>query len=299
MMNTMNAVTARNGGARSRRKPSATKGIAMTMKSSPGRVAVVTGSAGVLGTAIARRLAQDGAAIVLLDLSDDLLRRAQETLSDTGAEILCVAGDLSQETSVATAVAEVNRRFGRCDILVNNVGVLPKATSFEHLPTDVWDRAFAVNLRSAFLCTRGFGALMLAQENGAIVNIGSTAASLPNSSAAYAISKAALLALSRQVAVEWGPRGVRSNAVSPGFIRTPLSEHFYADEATRTLREMMVASRRIGTLEEIANVVAFIASDAASYVNGQELIVDGGSLQTSLMLVQPERAAYAARRSWP
>lgn len=269
------------------------------MNTVSGRIAVVTGAAGALGTAIARRLAKDGAALALLDLSGERLEVLRSSLSGTGADILCIEGDLGRDDAVEVAVAKVTQRFGQCDLLVNNVGMLPKATSFEHLTTEIWDRAFVVNLKSAFLCSRGFGRLMLNRGVGCIVNIGSTAATLPNSSAAYAISKAALVAMSRQLAVEWGPRGVRSNAVSPGFIRTPLSEHFYANDAIRTLRETTVASRRIGTPEEVANVVAFLASDAASYINGQELIVDGGQLQTSLMLLQPERAAYAAGRPWP
>lgn len=268
-------------------------------KSLAGRYAVVTGAAGAIGAAIARQLAADGAALALVDLSGEGLQALQSTLSSTGVEVLSVEADLGQESAVEKAMDKVTTFFGQCDILVNNVGVLPRATSFEHLTSDIWDRTFAVNLKSAFLCSRGFGRLMLDRRSGCIVNIGSSAATLPNSSAAYAISKAALLALSRQVAVEWGPRGVRSNVVSPGFIRTPLSEHFYADNETRTMRELTVPLRRIGTVEDVARVVAFLASDAASYINGQELIVDGGQMQTALMLLQRERDAYAAGRPWP
>ncbi len=262
-------------------------------------VAVITGGAGALGLAIAHRLAADGVNLVLLGRSAEKLQGAEAALARSGVEILCAAGDLAAEAVVLSTARSVEEKFGRCDILVNNAGALARATSFENISAETWDRALAVNLTSAFLCTRVFGAMMLRQGKGAVVTIASTAASLPNSSATYPVSKAALVALSRQVAVEWGPRGVRSNAVSPGFLRTPLSAHFYANDATRAAREMAVASRRIGTPEEVAEVVAFLASDAASYVNGQEIVVDGGFLQTSLMLLQPEREAYAARRPWP
>jgi NAD(P)-dependent dehydrogenase (short-subunit alcohol dehydrogenase family) len=271
----------------------------MGKKPLAGRVAAITGAAGALGLAISRRLAEDGAGLVLLDLSAALLDRAAASLSGTGADILCIEGDLGCENAVQTAVVRVTEKFGRCDILVNNVGILPKAVSFENFPTELWDLTLTVNLKSAFLCTRGFGSLMLAQRKGSIVSIGSSAASFPNSSAPYGVSKAALLALSRQVAMEWGPRGVRSNAVSPGLIRTPLSEPFYANDATRNLRETAVASRRIGTTEEIAGVVTFLAGDDSSYINGQEIVVDGGLSRTALIMLQPEREAYAACRSWP
>jgi NAD(P)-dependent dehydrogenase (short-subunit alcohol dehydrogenase family) len=263
------------------------------------RVAVITGAAGALGSAIARRLGAEGATLVLLDISAPGLEAQASALAITAQAVLPIQCDLGQEAPVEAAVEQVRSKFGRCDVLVNNVGFLPKASSFERITTETWDRAFAVNLRSAFLCARGFGAMMLERRSGSVINIGSTAASLPNSSASYAISKAALVALSRQLAIEWGPRGVRSNVVSPGFLLTPLSEHFYANEETRTLRERTVALRRIGTPEDIASTVAFLASDAASYVTGQELIVDGGQLQTALMLLQPERAAYVAGQPWP
>jgi NAD(P)-dependent dehydrogenase (short-subunit alcohol dehydrogenase family) len=270
----------------------------MTTQSS--RIVVVTGAAGALGSVIVRHLAAGAAGLVLLDLSRErLMRQTSELLTTHDVEVFAIDCDLANENSISQAAVAVKKRFGRCDVLVNNVGFLPKAASLERISTETWDRAFAVNLRSAFLCSREFGSMMLDQRSGCIVSIGSAAASLPNSSASYAVSKAALVALSRQIAVEWGPRGVRSNIVSPGFLRTPLSEHFYAADSARQARELTVPVRRIGTPEDVARVVSFLTSDAASYVNGQEVIVDGGQSQTSLMLLQPEREAYANARAWP
>jgi NAD(P)-dependent dehydrogenase (short-subunit alcohol dehydrogenase family) len=243
-----------------------------------GRTAIVTGAAGGLGRAIVEYLAGLGASVVLLDLE------REEKLPE--GQHLALACDITSDEAVRRAARTVVERFGGCDILVNNAGILPSAASLESIGAEGWDRVIAVNLRGSFLCTTHFGAAMLERGAGSIVNLASIAAALPNAVSAYGPSKAAILGLTRQIAVEWGPRGVRANAVSPGLVRTPMSETFYADPANHDTRRAAVAARRIGRPEEVASVVAFLASDASAYVNGQEIVVDGGFIHTALMNLQ-------------
>jgi NAD(P)-dependent dehydrogenase (short-subunit alcohol dehydrogenase family) len=243
-----------------------------------GRTAVVTGAGGGLGGAIVAQLASMGARVVMLDVRPLSVELPGEHLS-----LVC---DVGSEASVVAAARTVSENFGGCDILINNAAVLPKSVDLECLSEQVWDQVLSVNLKGPFLCAKHFGASMLAAGAGSIVNLASIAAMSPNAVGAYGPSKAAILALTRQIAVEWGPQGVRANAVSPGLVRTPMSEPFYANTENHAARVAVVASRRIGVPQEVASVVAFLASDASAYVNGQEIVVDGGFLHTALMNIQ-------------
>jgi NAD(P)-dependent dehydrogenase (short-subunit alcohol dehydrogenase family) len=243
-----------------------------------GRAAVVTGAGGGLGAAIMSQLGSMGAHVVALDLD--------EVAIDLPGEHLSLACDITSAAAVSAAARTVSQRFGGCHVLVNNAAVLPSPVPLEDTSEELWGHVLDVNLTGAFLCCRHFGAQMLEAAQGSIVNVASIAASVPNGMGAYSVSKAALLALTRQLAVEWGPRGLRANAVSPGLVRTPMSEPQYVNPTHHAARRAMVASRRIGVPAEVASVVAFLACDASAYVNGQEVIVDGGFLHTSLMNLQ-------------
>lgn len=243
-----------------------------------GRIAVVTGANGGLGGAIVAQLAAMGARVVLIDL--------RESVVDVVGDHLSLACDISSEVSVAEAAQIVEQKYGRCDILVNNAAILPKPVGLQETSEADWNKVLDVNLKGSFLCSKHFGRSMVNNESGSIVNIASIAASAPNGVAAYCPSKSAILGLTRQIAVEWGPKGVRANSVSPGLVRTPMSEPFYANPANLVARTAVIASRRVGVPQDIASVVAFLVSDAASYVNGQEIIVDGGFLRSSLMNIQ-------------
>lgn len=238
------------------------------------RVAVVTGASGGLGGAIVRQLAAMGARIVLLDL--------KEAPCSASSGHMALACDVTDEVAVTRAAAAVHSELGRCDILVNNAAILPVPTRLDQMAVGEWEKVFAVNLGGAVNCARAFGGLMLDAGAGAIVNIASIGASLPNAATAYGPSKAGVVGLTRQIAVEWGTSGVRANAVSPGLIRTPMSEAFYADPANHDLRAAAVALGRIGAPEDVASVVGFLASDASAYINGQEIVVDGGFGHTAL-----------------
>lgn len=240
-----------------------------------GRVAVVTGAAGGIGEAIAQRLAAMGAQIVAADISF-----GQEPASE-GA-VLSVHCDIGQLDSVQALGETVRMRFGRCDVLVNNAAVSAPPAPLESLPLEVWDRIFHVNLRGPLLCAQALVPMMLEHGSGSIVNVASIAAHAPTRVGAYGPAKAGLLGLTRQMAVEWGPRGVRANAVSPGMVRTPLSEVHYRDEAVLQKRTSRIPARRLGLPSDIADAVAFLASDGAGYANGQEIVVDGGFLQAVL-----------------
>lgn len=260
-----------------------------------GRVAVVTGAAGGIGDATARRLAELGAQVALLDLNLPSLQPIQNDLDAAGVGNLALACDVSDESAVNSAHQTVLKCFGKIDILVNNAAILAPSSAFEDVSTEAWDRTMAMNLRSVFLCTRIFGASMLGQRAGSIVNMASIAGSSPTATPQYSVSKAGVLAITRHLAVEWGPRGIRTNSVSPGFIRTPLTESQYRQPEVLEKRTRMIPVRRLGTPRDIADAVCFLASNASLFINGQDIVVDGGFLQTTLNNAQAEVSQYGGK----
>ncbi len=240
-------------------------------------VAVVTGAARGIGAAIAERFLHDGFVVARLDLESVL-----PSSDDTSVFIPC---DVSDPRSVERAAAIVARDLGPVSALVNNAG----AWSFgalEDVTPDEFSRILAVNVGGTFHCTQSFGRSMLDQGRGSIVNIVSIAAQAANPRVgAYSASKAGVVALTRQTALEWGPRGVRANAVGPGFVPTPGTGSVYDDPAVRDVRASAVPLRRLGEPDDVAGVVSFLASDQASYVNGQVIYVDGGFSESLMTLV--------------
>ena len=178
--------------------------------------------------------------------------------------------------AIAAARALVERELGAADILVNNAGIV-KAGSLDTVSLEDWNRVISVNLTGYLICAQAFGTAMRHRGRGAIVHTASIAGSQPQAhSGAYSVTKAGVRMLSRQLAYEWGPMGVRSNVVSPGLVRTPLSETFYQVPGVLERRSAVIPSRRICRPEDIADATTFLASDRASYINGDEIIVDGG-----------------------
>lgn len=240
-----------------------------------GRVAVVTGASGGLGLAICQRLRSAGAQVVQADISYP----AAPEDTDGGLTVRCDIGD---PDSVAEMAHLTRSRFGRCDVLVNNAAISSPPIGLEDIPADTWDKVFRVNLRGALLCAQAVVPMMFGEQAGSIINVASIAARSPTRFGAYGATKAAIKALTHQMAVEWGPRGIRANSVSPGMIRTPLSEVHYRDESTLKKRTSRIPMRRLGLPSDIGDLVCFLASDASTYINGQDIVVDGGFLKASL-----------------
>lgn len=232
--------------------------------------AVVTGASRGIGAAIARRLEADGHSVHRLDV-----------LSGPGVTVC----DITDEASVERVAGEITAN-GPVDILVNNAGHW-RFGALEDVSSADFRAVLDVNVLGTFHCTKAFGRSMLATGGGSIVNIVSIAAYRANPSVgAYSSSKAGVLALTEVTALEWGPRGVRCNAVGPGLVPTEGTGDVYDDPRVREVRAGAVPLRRLGTPEDIAEVVAFLSSDKASYVTGQTIYVDGG-ISKALMSMLP------------
>lgn len=207
-----------------------------------------------------------------------------------GAAALAVACDTSSEASVNAAAQRVLAELGPCFALINNAGMLRPGGLADVSLAD-WNAVLAVNLTGYLLCARAFSAQMRQAGRGSIVNVASISALTPQTnSGAYSASKAGVLLLSRQMAVEWGPHGIRSNAICPGMIRTALSAKFYEEPGFEAKRALVTASRRVGEPQDIADVALFLASPRAAYVNGAELSVDGG--MSSMLMDMVPRPGY-------
>ncbi|MCW2882664.1 MAG: short-chain dehydrogenase [Sphaerisporangium sp.] len=240
---------------------------------STSRCAVVTGAAGGIGAAIARRLARDGFAVACLDL--DAGGAARVAAEIPGA--IAVGADVADEGQVAAAAARVRDALGDPWLLVNAAGYFA-THRVPDLTVEEWDRFMAVNARGPFLTARAFLPAMIEAREGCIVNIASTAAMRGgHDRAAYCAAKGALLQLTRSLAIDHGPDGVRVASVSPGLIDTPMADWIRHDETALEAFASRVPAGRMGLPEEIAEAVAFLASPAASYTHGTNLVVDGGT----------------------
>ena len=237
-------------------------------------VAVVTGGARGIGLAVAQWFLAHGHRVALWDVDAATLQATEAALDDPG-RVLAVACDVSNPDQVAAATAQVVARFGRIDALVNNAGVAVfkpiGQTTFEE-----WQTVLATNLNGPFLCTQAIAPVMLKTGGGSVVNIASISGLRASTlRVAYGTSKAALIHLTKQQATELGTVGIRVNAVAPGPVDTEMAKLVHS-VAIRSDYHDAIPLERYGTTEEIANVVGFLCSAAASYVNGQVLAVDGG-----------------------
>ncbi|MCU1489548.1 MAG: short-chain dehydrogenase/reductase [Acidimicrobiaceae bacterium] len=245
-----------------------------------GRSVAVTGGARGIGYAIARASANAGAQVALLDLEQASLDAAAEKLREEvpGSRIETQVCDVSSYESVEGAARQLEERFGATDVLVNNAGIAHNVAA-EEMAVAEWDRMLQINLSGVFYCSQVFGEKMIEANRGSIVNIASMSGLIvnrPQPQVAYNVSKAGVIMLTKSLAAEWAPHGVRVVAVAPGYIQTSLIEGFLG---TDVLRDYWVGGTplgRMGTPEEVANVVVFLASDAASFVTGATLVADGG-----------------------
>jgi NAD(P)-dependent dehydrogenase (short-subunit alcohol dehydrogenase family) len=237
-----------------------------------GKVCAVTGAGGGIGRAVALAMAEAGAQPVLLDRDPATCQETATMLAGIGIQAPCIACDVSDPASVTAAA----KAAGPCDVLVNNAGVLQPGP-LSTLSLEDWNKLMSVNLTGYFLCAQAFGAAMLERQSGAIVHIASIAGRHPQAaSGAYSVSKAGVVMLSQLLAIEWGPMGVRSNVVSPGLVRTPMSETFYQTPGVMERRAKAVPIGKVAVPKDIADVVVFLASARAGYVNGEDICSDGG-----------------------
>jgi NAD(P)-dependent dehydrogenase (short-subunit alcohol dehydrogenase family) len=239
------------------------------------KVAIVTGGSRGIGSAVAQALVSAGATVVASS------RNVDESPQEVPLQerMVFVRADAGNPDDVRRLVTETMRRFGRIDILVNNAGNVPYFGPTLAADLDAWDATFTVNLRGAFAVTREVVSTSMGAHGGAIINVASiTGLKASAGLGVYGIAKAGLIALTKQLAKELGPSGVRVNAVAPGVIKTDFSELLWGNP---DILQRILATNptgRVGVAEEVAGAVAFLASDAASYINGEVLVIDGGGI---------------------
>jgi 3-oxoacyl-[acyl-carrier protein] reductase len=243
------------------------------------RTALVTGAGRGIGRAIALALAEAGAGVCVNDINPDSAAAAARDILSRGGQAFDYVADVANKLQVGPMIEAMRDRWGRIDILVNNAGVEPKASV---LALDEWDweRTLNVNLKGTFLCTQLAGRVMRDEGGGVIVNIASIAghkSPLPNASA-YCASKAGVVGFTRECAREFAAYNIRVNAVCPGVIVTPMTEKSRSDPDVMRKWLEDIPQKRLGEAEEVAGVVLFLCSDAASYLTGQALVVDGGKV---------------------
>ncbi|MSO91547.1 MAG: SDR family oxidoreductase [Acetobacteraceae bacterium] len=241
-----------------------------------GSLAIVTGAARGIGAAIAGRFSDAGYAVALWDFNGEGAAEEAARLRAGGRKAISAKVDVADEAMVDAAARAAESAFGMPAVLVNNAAIRHRAP-LEALSRAAWDREIATNLTGVFVCTQIVGRRMLAIGKGTIVNIASMAGTYGQAMrGAYTPAKAGVIGLTSLTAVEWGGRGIRCNAISPGMISTPAHAEAYGDITLREAREAMVPLARIGSGEDIADVAVFLASDASRYINGANIPVDGG-----------------------
>ena len=249
------------------------------MRRLDGKVALITGGASGMGAVASRLFASEGASVVLTDVADDAGEAVAAEIETTGGRALYVHSDASDEADAEAMVKAAVDRFGGLHVLYNNAGVMMSQDgSVTETDASIWDTTLDINVKGvAFGCKYGVPA-MIASGGGSIINVASFVAwvGAATSQTAYTSSKGAVLAMTREIAVEYARRGIRCNALCPGPIETPLLMQLLSDEQRRQRRLVHIPMGRLGRAEELARAALFLASDDASYMTGASLIVDGG-----------------------
>jgi len=240
------------------------------------RVALITGAGRGIGKAIALAYAREGAHVVVNDVDPATAEAAAAEVSAAGPKALAAVADIGSAAQIGRLVDTVIRERGRIDIVVNNaMKIVPG--KLEELPEAAWDTTMNIGLKGVFLLSQAAARHMIVQRSGAFVNIASVAGLFPyNWAGAYSVVKAGVIMLTKLMALEWAPYGIRANAITPGYIRTPGTEAMYADPEIYEGRRKGVPMGRVGTGEDVAAVAVFLASDEAQYTTGSIVGSDGG-----------------------
>lgn len=247
-----------------------------------GKTALVTGGASGLGAESARRLAREGASVVLTDLAEEDGQALADEILAAGGKALFLRHDVTSETDWESVVARTMETFGRLDILVNNAGIAITGLELMTHSLEGWRKTLAVNLDGVFLGLRyGGPAIAAGQRGGSVINLSSIMGKVASpGAAAYCASKGGVLMLTKAAALEWAPLGIRVNSIHPGFIDTPLVSGILRNAENANERREMLINRhpigRLGVPREIADAVVFLASDESSFMTGGEMVIDGG-----------------------
>lgn len=238
------------------------------------KTAVITGSGRGIGAAIAKRLAKDGYNIVINELSEQAGEQSVEECRALGVKASVYACDVSDYAQCEEMVKKIKEEFGTIDVLVNNAGITRDGLLLR-MSEETYDDVIRINQKSVFNMTKLVGAVMLRQKSGSIVNLASVAGLYGNPGQMnYSASKGAVIAMTKTSAKELGSRGIRVNAVAPGFISTPMTDKLTDEQKNAILAQ--IAMKRYGTADEVANVVAFLCGEQSSYVTGQIIEISGG-----------------------
>jgi NAD(P)-dependent dehydrogenase (short-subunit alcohol dehydrogenase family) len=236
-----------------------------------GRVAIVTGGARGIGLETAKALKENGARIIIVDINTET---GEKTAREQGFDFIRI--DLTHSNEVVTLAKHVQSKYGRIDIAFNNAGIAINSAS-EACSDEDWHKVIDINLHAVFYCCREFGKIMLEQGKGSIINTASMSgiiSNFPQPQAAYNVSKAGVIMLTKSLATEWAKRGVRVNSISPGYISTEMGKGANPEWKIEWTR--LTPMGRFGETREVASVVVYLASDASSYFTGSNLVLDGG-----------------------
>jgi len=248
-----------------------------------GKVALVTGGGRGIGKAIALRFASEGADLVITyNKSAEEAKVVADKIRSDGRRCLALKTDISKLSEVKSLIDQVMKEFGRIDLLVNNAGV-HGAGGVDEVDEAQWESVLGTNLKGMYFCSQAASKHMARSGGGSIVNMSSVGAMLPGGADTYTISKLGVIGLTRAMALELAAKNVRVNAICPGAIRTEMFDRNWGEERLLKYRLMAIPMKRVAEPDEVAKVASFLASDDASYITGQAIVVDGG---TSLSLYQ-------------
>jgi len=241
------------------------------------KVAIVTGGSSGIGKATAFGLAANGAHVVLVGRDEKKGMSVSGDICSAGGKAIYIQADVSKTDEIVGMVEYAVSKLGKIDILVNAAGISIKRTPTEHVSEEEWDKTLNINLKGTFICCQTVARAMIKQKYGKIVNVGSLQGEmvLPLR-AAYAASKGGLKQVTKSMAIEWAKYNINVNVVAPGFVRTPMTEQVLSDEFWYNVVVSNTPLGRPAQPEEISDVILFLASDAASYITGQTIVVDGG-----------------------